>query len=342
MAGALDGIRVLEIGGGIAAGYCGKLLAELGADVTKAGLVPARPHDPRPDEPLWTFLHGSKTIAPDSASLALGDGDLVISTQGAETLAGLGLAPDQVADAGKVLVSITNFGLREANPEPLLPDFLMSALGGFVLLTGATDKPPVRNGASLPQFQAAIIGAVGGLAALLGAEAGQGGDVVDVSLLESVTFLMEREDIVYTHQHMLWDRTVRHKIVHPFVILPCRDGHVCLAVASPMMFTSLMEIIGHPELAEDQEILLNTIGNADLIDTVLLPWLAERDKWEIARLCQERRIPTTPVLDFTELLEDEHLKARRFFQPLAWTGGTTPAPGPPYQLSATPLQAGRA
>jgi crotonobetainyl-CoA:carnitine CoA-transferase CaiB-like acyl-CoA transferase len=107
------------------------------------------------------------------------------------------------------------------------------------------------------------------------------------------------------------------------------------------MFEALMDLIGHPELAADQDVLLNTLGHADEIDQVLLPWLAERDKWEVARLCQERRIPTTPVLDFAELLEDEHLKARKFFRPLG-AASQAVAPGPPYQLSATPVVQGGA
>jgi crotonobetainyl-CoA:carnitine CoA-transferase CaiB-like acyl-CoA transferase len=340
----LAGVRVLEVGRGIAAAYCGKLFADLGADVLRL----ASPEDmPRRAEAevadrgraaLDCFLHGAKRhgeLPPDDGAIppdAVAPADVVISTQSVPTLRRRGLDPEQLADAGKILISITNFGLDQPGREELLPDLLHAALGGFVLLAGDEGRPPVRNGASLPQFQAALLGAIAGLGALYARDLGGGGDIVDLSLLEAVVFLLEREDIVYTHQHTTWRRRRRHQVVHPFMILPCRDGFIAMAVAGATRVRSLCALIGHPEVGEDPAVQLDALGNADRIDRYLLPWLAERDKWEVATTCQEWRIPTTPVLGFEEVLRDEHLRHRRFFESIACGGETFASPRPPYRL----------
>jgi crotonobetainyl-CoA:carnitine CoA-transferase CaiB-like acyl-CoA transferase len=340
MTKTLSGLRVLETGDSIAASYAGKLLRDLGAVVVREERVPgdsiAAPEPVRRyRQVLGEFLHKGKDLIPRLEAGRRSAGfDLILSTDPLERLREEGLDPDRLADAGQVLVSITNRGLGEDDSQSLMPDLLASALGGFLLLTGLPDRPPVRNQVSLPQFQAGIFGVIGALGALCGREMDGGGDVVDVSLYESVAFLMEREDLVYTHQHTLWTRSARHKIVHPFTILPCGDGYVSLAVASPMQFRSLAELIEHPQLADDESILLNTIGNADLIDQSLLPWLAAHGKWEVATLLQERRIPATPVLGFNELLEDAQMAARRFFHAESTSEGSIIVPGMPYKMHA--------
>ena len=337
MARPLAGVRALEFGDSIAAAYAGKLLSDLGAEVER----PARPAPGR-DVPapvqryrrtLQAFLDEGKRIVNLPSVAGAGDHHFVITTQSLDALRADGLDPDRLADQGKILISITNFGLTEEQAVPLMPTLLAFAAGGFVLLTGETDRPPVANQVSLPQFQAGIFGVIGALAAWLGRGPANAGEVVDVSLYECVAFLMEREDLVYTHQDTVWTRSARHKVVHPFTILPCRDGHVALAMASPMMFRSLMELIEHPEVAEDEAIVLNTLANGDLIDSVLLPWLAEHDRREVAELCQQRRFPATPVLDFAELLADEHMKSRKFFRPFEAEGQQVLVPGMPYRFS---------
>lgn len=344
MPNSLSGLRVLETGRSIAAGYAGKLFRDLGATVAKEDPdVRARPDVPTPvlryHRVLSAFLDRGKTpvprAEPDSRTAGY---DVIISTDSLDHLRSEGLDPDSIADAGKILISITSLGLGEGDGDSLMPDLLASALGGFVLLTGLPDHSPTRNQASLPQFQAAIFGVIGALGVLTRREMGDTGDVVDVSLYEAVAFLMEREDLVFTHQHTIWTRSARHKIVHPFAILPCRDGYVSLAVASPMQFRSLVELMEHPELADDEMILLNTIGSADLIDTVLLPWLAQRGKWEVADLLQEHRVPATPVLGFNELLHDAHMVARRFFSVGSFAGEQAFAPSMPYKLHVEAME----
>jgi crotonobetainyl-CoA:carnitine CoA-transferase CaiB-like acyl-CoA transferase len=343
MTGALNGVKVLETGAGIASAYCGKLFGDLGAAVLKLGPAapPAStgvPNDYRPA--LHAFLNEGKEARDFPAGGRL-DGllegaDIVIATQGLAALRALGADPADLADRGKIAVCITNFGLEEGGPAGLLPDIVHSAAGGFVLLTGSLQREPARNQVSLPQFQAAMAGAIGALAALYRRDFDGSGDVVDVSLCEAVSFFFEREDFAFTHQHELWTRDTRHKVVHPFTILPCGDGHVALCIAGPVQFQSMCELIGHPELAENMDVVMNTIGNAELIDSHLLPWLAAHGKREVAALFQERRMPGTPVLGFAEILRDETHRDRRFFRQFALPGGAVDVPMPPYRLSETP------
>jgi crotonobetainyl-CoA:carnitine CoA-transferase CaiB-like acyl-CoA transferase len=334
----LDGISVVQAGDGIGASYAGKLLRDLGCEVWKHESAEPAASTPPPvaayQKVLREFLDRGKRFfpKPEAADRAR-SADIVITASSLPEIARVGIDPGMLASTGGIVVSLTSFGLRESPDGPMIPDLLASALGGFILLTGLPDHPPTRNQASLPQFQAALGGVIGALAALLAKEAGGGGDVVDVSLYESAAYLMEREDVVFTHQHTLWTRTARHKVVHPFAIFPCADGYVGLAVAGATSFSAMADLIEQPRLGEDQRILLSTIDYADLIDTYLLPWLAARDKRTICALFQERRIPATPVLDFLEIVADAQLRDREFFRTADLSGDERIVPGPPYRIS---------
>jgi len=334
----LEGISVVEAGDGIGAAYAGKLLRDLGCDVWKWEPTVAANPAPRQvrayHEVLSGFLDRGKRFFPQrELAERARSASIVITASSLSELNRIGLDPGKLASGGGIVLSLTSFGLRESPDGPMIPDLLASALGGFVLLTGLPDHPPTRNQASLPQFQAALGGVIGALGALLAKEAGGGGEVVDVSLYESAAYLMEREDVVFTHQHTLWTRSARHKVVHPFAIFPCADGYVGLAVAGAAAFSAMADLIEQPQLGEDRQVLLTTIDYADLIDSYLLPWLAARDKRTICALFQERRIPATPVLDFLEIIADAQLRDREFFQTADLGGAERVVPGPPYRIS---------
>ncbi len=75
----------------------------------------------------------------------------------------------------------------------------------------------------------------------------------------------------------------------------------------------------------------------DEVDALILPWLKERTKEEVFRLCKEHGVPFAPVRDFQEVLEDDNFRQRDFFvdidgpweQPVKF-------PGAPFRFSETP------
>jgi len=55
------------------------------------------------------------------------------------------------------------------------------------------------------------------------------------------------------------------------------------------------------------------MAEPEKFDELLTPWLKEHDKWEITKRAQELKLAFTPVLSPGELMEDEQLKAKKFF-----------------------------
>lgn len=315
LAADLDGIRVVQLDRSVASSYCGKLLLELGADVSVA-----LASDDEAATSFSQFLDAGKrlisvTDQEDRRTLVAG-GDVIIAAWPEEHWrTALGVSTNELRAEGKVVVAITNAGLGQSQ-SPLMPDLLALARGGVLLLTGDERLAPTRTNTCLPQFQAALFATVGALGGILSRDLSGAGCVVDVSLVECVTAFLEREDVIYAYQGESWHRTRRHRVVHPFTILPCKDGFVALAVASPQQFIDLMYLIGAPELAEDEGLILDRVTHAERIDAKLVPWLRERNRWEIANECQERRIPVSPVLRFDEVLGDEHHRVRQVFDVL--------------------------
>jgi formyl-CoA transferase len=85
------------------------------------------------------------------------------------------------------------------------------------------------------------------------------------------------------------------------------------------------------------------MADPDRFDALIIPWLMNRNKWEIAAEAQELRLAFTPVLSAGELLEDQQLKARGFFDTARHPRlGKMISPGSPAKLSRTPWLSGSA
>ncbi|MBW2666231.1 MAG: CoA transferase, partial [Deltaproteobacteria bacterium] len=162
-ASALAGIRVLELAdeSGV---YCGKLLADLGADVIKVeppGGDPTRAFPPfidnRPGE-VRSFFFQYMNTSKRSLVLDLDDraacdrlrrlaaaADLVIETLPPGTLAArdLGWSTLREINPGLVMTSITGFGQTGPRRDFRSSDLVAAALGGAMTVIGEPEDPPV-------------------------------------------------------------------------------------------------------------------------------------------------------------------------------------------------------
>jgi crotonobetainyl-CoA:carnitine CoA-transferase CaiB-like acyl-CoA transferase len=181
---ALAGLRVVEIAGDITGPYCTKLLADLGAEVTKIeppsgdpmrewGPFPSGMPDPNRSG-LFEYLNAGKysttvDLAADAtaAGRLIADAHVLVEALGPGTLDRLGLGA-RVLEAlrpGLVVVRISDFGhfgpLRDRVATPLT----MQAASGWIN-TRDLDRPPVQAGARISEYVAAGYGALGALTAL--------------------------------------------------------------------------------------------------------------------------------------------------------------------------------
>ena len=215
MGSALTGLRVLELGGEIAAPYATKLLADLGADVVKVEPPhgdPLRRWSPFPDDVdrvgvLFGALNGGKRSArvdlsdPEGAAWlqdALGGADLVVESLGAGALEAIGV--DTFASDGRrvplAVVRISDVGQEGPYVGRPSSPLVLQALGGWVSSHGVPEMSPVQVGARLHEYAAGSFAAAAALAAWRAARLGPEPVVVDLSLIECLVGTLAYPNLV--------------------------------------------------------------------------------------------------------------------------------------------------
>jgi crotonobetainyl-CoA:carnitine CoA-transferase CaiB-like acyl-CoA transferase len=363
--GALTGRRILEIADETGA-YCGKLFADLGAEVIKIEppegdatrvLPPLRADGPEGLRSLFfLYMNTNKRsvaldlTAPEGRARFLelaGSADAIIETlrPGALEALGLGYPRLRASNPRLVLTSITAFGQSGPRRHFRGGDLVAAALGGAMHVTGDAADPPVRLAGRQAGITASLCAAVGTMIALRHATRTGRGQRVDLSLLEAT--------VSATHicgvGKWLDDGIVpRRNGTGLFAAVPsgayrCRDGLIYLIINRPRHWQILAEWIhGVTGIETVRDPLFEgpssrRIPYRDLVDTYVGELTARFTVAEIYHEGQRRHLAFTPVRTASEVAIDPHLAAREFFVALAQADGTTlRMPGAPYRLSATP------
>jgi crotonobetainyl-CoA:carnitine CoA-transferase CaiB-like acyl-CoA transferase len=352
---ALGGLRVLELGGEIAAPYATKLLADLGADVVKVEPPTGDPlrqwspfADDEDDDPartglLFEYLNGAKrSVAVDLESSAgrswlhdtLAGADVVVESLGAGGLERLGvLGPgDRDRPAPLALVRISDFGQHGPYVGRPTSGFVVQALGGWVSTHGVPGMSPVQVGARIHEYTAGAYAAAAALTAARAARGRREPVVADLSTMECLVGTLAYPNLVM--EDMLGAGLPPPQARHfPLPgIVRCRDGWVGINALTGQHFVDACAMVGLDEFAPRQAEL---VGGGPLLDEFyarLEPWLLERDAADIVEISQAFRVPAAPVGDGRMMLEYAQFQARPFFV----HDGDLTLPGPPYRLSATP------
>ena len=353
MGKGLEGLAVIEIGGGFAASSTGKALADLGAEVVKVEPPEGDPVRRRGVVPGCgapaggPFLHlnaNKRSVVLDRARPAdretfedlLARADLAIRE---------GHAPD-LEDADRwrerhprlVVVSITPFGLtgprRGWRGDELV---LMHAGGWGYIIPGRgapREWPPIRPFGHHALVQAGLHAAVAALAACRAARATGLGDHLDVSVQETVAFLLGRHFTSFEYAGRIDHRSDR-SIYEPMGFYPCRDGEAFIICPEQAQWERMAELIGEAEWASSE--LFGSRddrgAHAPEIRERVSAWTRRRSTEEVFHALQEVRVGAAPVFDYPRLGAQEHLRARDFFVPVDHPGaGRIELPGPPYRL----------
>ncbi|MDG2049599.1 MAG: CoA transferase [Myxococcota bacterium] len=363
-AGALNGIRVVELGEKVSSPYCGKLFADFGADVIKVESPDGDPsrcwgpfRDDRPDPEgsgTFHFLNTNKrsvTLDLDNESdrsqlrKLIASADLLVENYAPGFLEerGLGWSALNRLNPELVMVSITPFG--QTGPYS---SWLGSDLNAYHL-TGASSRycgrpgeMPLEHGTFAADFYGAIAGAAWGLAAVLGREGSGGGQHVDVSSAEAIaaTFVGGQNIGGFAQDGRFDKRTgVGMPLAAPASIVPCKDGHVWMLALEPGQWNGLRKVMGDPEWAQLEmfQDMFSRGENADLIYAMVTEWAAEHPKMEIMDRCQAAGCPITAVFTMKEAAEHPHLNERGYIVELEdETLGSFRTLGAPFKLSETP------
>ena len=359
MNGPLSGIRVVELGTLIAAPFAARLFAEFGAEVIKieqpgSGDPLRRWRKLHQGTSLWWYLQSrnKKSIAidlksPDGRDVALrlaAQADVVIENFKPGSLEKLGLGWDVLSKLNPDLTLVRISGYGQTGPYRDRSGFgaIGEAMGGLRFTTGDPDSPPARVGISIGDSLASLHGVIGALMSLLRVKTGQGrGQVVDVSLYESVFNLMESLVPEYDLMGQVRTRTGDALPgISPSNTYPSSDGrHVVIAGNSDAIFKRLMLVIGRPDLADDPALASNDgrVRSNALLDAAITAWTSGRTMDEILARLDAADVPAGRIYSVADIVDDPHYAARDMILPTELPGDVTvKMPGIAPKLSDTP------
>ena len=340
--GPLEGIRVIELGSLIAGPYAGALFAQFGADVIK--IEPPAIGDPLRkwrkmdgDTSLWWYSQSrnkqSLTLNlkdPDAQEVLkrlVSDADVLIENFRPGTLEKWNLGWDALSKANPRLVMLRVSGYGQSGPQAGKPGFaaIAEAIGGLRYLIGYPDRAPVRTGVSIGDTLASLYGVVGSLMALRHAEATGEGQVVDVSLVESVLAVTESLIPEYGADGTIRERTGSSLPgIAPSNTYTTRDGrYLVLAANGDSIFNRLMQAIGRPDIADDPQFKHND-GRAkasDELDSILGAWSASVTLTEALGILEAAEVPVSGINSVAEVFEDEQIQARGSIERYALESG---------------------
>lgn len=358
MTGMLEGLRAVEVAEGISGPYCGKLLADLGAEVIKVERPPAG--DPcryvapfYHDEPtadsglLFNYLNTNKlgvTLdvrnAEDRTALGrlLGDVDVLICSGSVEEIDEARLRFSELSGLYPRLVCtyIVPFGLdgeRSSWKAGELVAFHMSGLG---LITpdekGKPMQPPLKAGGHQALMVAGMTAAVATMHALFAREATGRGQQVDVSEVDPLASFQFMNVGRWTYMRDPGRRGFKEGNRRVW----CRDGAVSLLFGQDHQWRAMIEVMGNPEwaCAPEYETRAGRTAHSDVLWAQIQAWAADYTKGEIYRMGQRHRIPVFPENSIAEAIDSAQVRSREFIReiPLA-NGASVRAPTRPFASS---------
>jgi crotonobetainyl-CoA:carnitine CoA-transferase CaiB-like acyl-CoA transferase len=320
--GALDGVLVADFSRVLAGPYATMLLADLGADVIKVER-PGTGDDTRHWGPPWFgddadereatyFLsvnRNKRSITldlSDAAGLAAardlaGRADVLVENFKPGVFDRLGLGYDALREQnpGLVYASITGFGTHGGEDLPGY-DLLVQAVGGLMSITGSRPDEPVKVGVALVDVITGLHATVGILAALQHRAHSGVGQRVEVNLLSSLlSALVNQGSGFVAAGYVPGIMGNRHPSIAPYESYPTADKPCVIAVGNNAQFRATAEVLGVPELADDERFATNParVAHRDELYTLMCRQLASAgaDDW-FARL-SARGVPCGPIND---------------------------------------------
>ncbi|MFC1917281.1 CaiB/BaiF CoA transferase family protein [Chloroflexota bacterium] len=334
----LEGLRVLDLAGPQGQ-FCGKLLADFGAEVIKVekpGGDDARQTGPFvKDIPhiegslsFANFNTNKKSITLDVTStenrtaleLLVSSSDIIIESFLPQDKEKLGFECSDLwkINPGLIVASITGFGQSGPYAAFSSSGIVSFAMGGLMNLCGFPENTPLQAPCELSDQLACLFTVYGILLGLYQREKTGSGEYIEVSV----------QDAVAAQQHLITNYSCNADIFHrqgssvpgvgagaPYGIYRCLDGYVQIAIIVEAHWQTFLDWMGRPEALTDP-IFKNRhmrIANAEFIDTFVVAFFAAKKKEEIFEEGQANHLPVTAVQSLGDFINDPQTRARDLF-----------------------------
>lgn len=358
--GALDGIRVLEVGTLISGPFAARLLGDMGAEVIK--IEP--PGSPDPIRTwgqaevdghhfFWTVHARNKKCitlnlrTPRGRELFLdlaGRCDIIVENFRPGTLEkwNLGYEVLRERNPGIIVVRVSGYGQTGPDANKAGYASVAEAVSGLRHMNGFPGGPPPRLALSLGDTLAGMFATQGALAALYRRTVTGEGQVVDVALTEACLAVQESTIPDYDAGGVIRGPSgTRLEGIAPSNIYRSADGSwVVIAANQDTVFGRLCAAMGQPELATDARFVDHVARgrNQDDIDAIIAEWAAQRQPDDIIDTLSTAGVIAGPINTVADVVRDPQFQARgmlvEHYDEAA--GRTVLGPGVVPVLSATP------
>jgi crotonobetainyl-CoA:carnitine CoA-transferase CaiB-like acyl-CoA transferase len=328
--GPLAGYRVIELGSTVAGPFCGRLLADFGAEVIKV--------EPAEGDPVRTMgkrFHGKSLYAASifrnksliSVDLRTPEGQEIVADLAAKSDVlvenfrpggmerwGLGYEKLSARNPGLVMVRISGFGQDGPYSQRAGYGVIGEAVSGLRHLTGDPDRAPARVAVSMTDYITGLYAAFGATLALLARGKSGRGQVIDAALYECAFSFMEPWIPAFEKLGYVANRTgSRLPESTPNNLYATGDGSfIHITAMGEAVFRRLCEAMGQPQLADDARFTPATARsqNHEDLDDLIGAWAATRDLAELERILGEAQVPATRIYTIADIFADPHYKAR--------------------------------
>jgi crotonobetainyl-CoA:carnitine CoA-transferase CaiB-like acyl-CoA transferase len=361
--GALSVYRVLDLAD-IKGAYCGKLLADQGAEVIKIetpkGGCPTRSIPPfADDEPhlerSLQHLYRNANKYGITLDIELPDGkglfkrlvktaDILLETHPPGYMESLGLHFEALKEINPrlVMASITDFGQAGPYRDWKGSSMVHCALSTTMISSGFADGAPI-NLPGMPSYDAAsLIASVSIMAAIYQRATTGVGQYCDVSVHECSRLGL------YPWMVPIYSYGLNPGSPPPppegrlgaaiYPVYPCKDGFVRIVAITPPQWKALVRVLGKPEVLclPAWEQFMYRIANAADLYALMLEFTTRYTMAELFEAGDKEGVPIAPIYDLADFVNSPSTKARGFFVKLAHpVVGKYDCPGPPYKWTET-------
>ena len=357
--GLFDDLTIIELGHGIAAAFCTKLFADLGATVIKVEPPAGDALRGRPpfagDEPgiersgVFAYVNTSKLGVTLDVEQAQGreafvdlirDADILVENNRPAWLEMVQLDYERLSEVNSALImtSITPFGQDGPWRDYLGNDFIVQHTSGVAFHNGARAadteaEPPFVLSGDIGEFVGGMVAAAATMCALFGRDATGLGDHVDIALQETLA-MHEQVDLA----HAIYGQNVpsRSAAANPPIPYvgqqPTADGYIDIIVRTEEQWRTLLHVLGDPEWG-DNELFVDMRSRSrywDALEPLIQEETRRFGKEELSRKGQERGVSAGAVNSIADAAEAGHFEDRHTFVELEHPAiGRTRYPGAP-------------
>ncbi len=346
--GPLEGIRVLDLAGPIGV-YCGKLWADMGADVIKIEpptgdpmrcLGPFYKDQVHPEKSLY-FFHYNTSKRGITLNLNTADGreifkrlvktaDIVLETFPPAYMESLGLGYVHLKELnpGLIMTSITPFGQTGPYREYKSSDLVGQALSGWTNTVGNVGERPTWPSVELGYHHVSISASAGTLVALYHRDMAGEGQHVDVSMHEAGAMVAASTVQSWDVRQEITSRRQATPTRGGWGIFQCKDGYVYSVPRDGPPTKFFYEWLTEDGIEHDfwdpkwQDLtIVDSQGipfrsqpeNIERMNRILTPWFMNHTMQELAERGQDHHLSFIPYNDIKTVVEDPQLEVREFF-----------------------------